>query len=260
MARAPQKDAPKGAAPKASRAAPARTAASPRAARGQQPAPPPRSGMRLVAWVAAAIFVLDQALKYLVVHVMQLDRLREIDVLPPWLNLRMAWNQGVNFGLLASEQDLMRWVLIGIAIAICIWVWIWVWRAALGRFARVAAGLLIGGALGNVVDRVLYGAVADFLNMSVPGWQNPFSFNVADIAIFAGAIGLVLMPQPRPEAGPPARKRGSGTPKARPGQTKSAPAAKPHEPFVPQPRQGDLFDKSQQAARDQARDGDGKPG
>ena len=54
------------------------------------------------------------------------------------------------------------------------------------------AGLLIGGALGNVVDRVLYGAVADFLNMSCCGIENPFAFNVADVAIFAGAIGLVL--------------------------------------------------------------------
>jgi signal peptidase II len=56
----------------------------------------------------------------------------------------------------------------------------------------VSAGLLIGGALGNVVDRVLYGAVADFLNMSCCGIDNPFAFNVADVAIFVGAIGLVL--------------------------------------------------------------------
>ncbi|MDM7457903.1 MAG: signal peptidase II, partial [Paracoccus sp. (in: a-proteobacteria)] len=54
--------------------------------------------MRLVGWVAGIIFLLDQALKYWVVHVMQLDRVRAIDVFPPWLNLRMAWNQGVNFG------------------------------------------------------------------------------------------------------------------------------------------------------------------
>ena len=60
--------------------------------------------------------------------------------------------------------------------------------------AQLAAGLLVGGALGNVIDRVAYGAVADFLNMSLPGWRNPYSFNVADIAIFAGAIGLVFLP------------------------------------------------------------------
>ncbi|RJE79451.1 signal peptidase II [Paracoccus sp. JM45] len=158
--------------------------------------------MRLVTWVAAAVFGVDQALKYLVVHILQLDLKRSIDVLPPWLNLRMAWNQGVNFGLMSSEQHLMRWILVVIAIAICLWVWIWVWRNGFGRIAKISAGMLIGGALGNVVDRVFYGAVADFLNMSVPGWQNPYSFNVADIAIFAGAFGLVLMPQKKPEAAP----------------------------------------------------------
>jgi signal peptidase II len=53
---------------------------------------------------------------------------------------------------------------------------------------------LLGGALGNVVDRLIYGAVADFLNMSCCGIDNPYAFNVADIAVFAGAIGLVLAP------------------------------------------------------------------
>lgn len=159
------------------------------------PPPPARADMRLTAWVAAAVIVMDQALKWYVVHGLRLDRLREIDVLPPWLNLRMAWNQGVNFGLFASDQNTMRWVLIGVAAAICIWVWLWIWRAAPGPLARIGAGLLVGGAIGNVIDRLAYGAVADFLNMSLPGWQNPYSFNIADIAIFAGAIALVLMPQ-----------------------------------------------------------------
>src|SRR5690606_38487612 len=115
------------------------------------------------------------------------------------LNLRMAWNQGVNFGLFASSQELMRWVLIAVALAVCVWVWLWLARARAGRLAQVAGGLLIGGAVGNVIDRVLYGAVADFLNMSLPNWQNPYSFNVADIAIFAGALGLILQPPPGKE-------------------------------------------------------------
>ncbi|RNF35445.1 signal peptidase II [Paracoccus methylarcula] len=173
--------------------------------------------MRLTGWIAAAIIALDQALKYWVVHVLQLDRLHEIDVLSPWLNLRMAWNQGVNFGLFSSGENTMRWVLIGIALAISLWVWIWIWRAAPGLLARISAGLLIGGALGNVIDRIAYGAVADFLNMSLPSWQNPYSFNVADIAIFAGAIGLVLIPQRKPDPEPqkPARK-----PRAKPRNDK----------------------------------------
>ncbi|REG55315.1 signal peptidase II [Paracoccus versutus] len=165
--------------------------------------PPPRVG-RNVALVAGLVFVLDQALKYLVVHVLRLDQLREIDVIDPWLNLRMAWNQGMNFGLFASDVEVMRWVLIAIALAVCLWVGIWVGRAKPSRFAQASAGLLIGGALGNVVDRLTYGAVADFLNMSLPGWRNPYSFNVADIAIFLGAMGLVLLP---PERKPEPKKR-----------------------------------------------------
>ena len=124
--------------------------------------------------------------------------MRAIDVLPPWLNLRMAWNQGVNFGLFSSDENVMRWVLIAVALAVCTWVWLWLRRGRASTLGRTAGGLLIGGAIGNVIDRLAYGAVADFLNMSLPGWQNPYSFNLADIAIFAGAIGLVLMPAEKP--------------------------------------------------------------
>jgi len=72
----------------------------------------------------------------------------------------------------------------------------------------IAGGFLIGGALGNVVDRVLYGAVADFLNMSCCGIENPFAFNVADIAIFIGAIGLAFLSE---DDGKPRKKRGAKT-------------------------------------------------
>ncbi len=148
--------------------------------------------MRLTAIVAGLIFLIDQISKYYVVHILNLDRKLAIDVIPPWLNLRMAWNQGMNFGLFSGEDQLTRWGLIVIALVISIWVWVWVARSQQGRWAKASAGLLIGGALGNVIDRIWYGAVADFLNMSLPGMANPYSFNVADITIFAGAIGLVL--------------------------------------------------------------------
>lgn len=148
--------------------------------------------MRLVTQTAAGIFVLDQASKFFVVHGLDLYTRQRIDVLPPWFNLRMAWNQGINFGLFSSNADLARWFLIAMALVISLWVWRWVRREPHGRIVKLSAGFLIGGALGNVLDRLLYGAVADFLNMSVPGLDNPYSFNVADIAIFAGAIGLVL--------------------------------------------------------------------
>lgn len=157
--------------------------------------------MRLVALVALGIFVLDQVTKVAVVFGLNLIERGVINVLPPYLTFRMAWNQGVNFGLFASGADVMRWVLIAVALAISAWVWHWTAREGQNPRARIAAGLLIGGALGNVVDRVAYGAVADFLNMSCCGIENPYAFNVADISIFAGAIGLVLFTgTPKPPA------------------------------------------------------------
>lgn len=148
--------------------------------------------MKTAAITAAVIFVLDQVTKVAIVHGLNLIERGVIDVAPPFLTFRMAWNRGVNFGLLAHDADFMRWVLIAVAIAISLWVWLWVRREEPGRWAQISAGLLVGGALGNVIDRVIYGAVADFLNMSCCGIENPYAFNVADISIFAGAIGLIL--------------------------------------------------------------------
>lgn len=148
--------------------------------------------MRLVVITAVITFVIDQISKFVVVQMLDLYGRQEILVLPPWITFRMAWNQGINFGLMAHSSDLARWLLIALALAISVWVWRWVRREPHSRTVKIAAGLLIGGAMGNVLDRIIYGAVADFLNMSVPGISNPYSFNVADIAIFAGAIGLVF--------------------------------------------------------------------
>lgn len=146
----------------------------------------------LLLWCALAAFLLDQGSKVLVVHHMNLIAIGAIDVWPPYLNFRMGWNRGINFGLFAGYSEALRWVLIAVALAIVAGVTWWLRRSRQGAMAMVSGGLLVGGALGNVVDRVLYGAVADFLNMSCCGIQNPFTFNVADIAIFAGAIGLVI--------------------------------------------------------------------
>lgn len=151
-------------------------------------------GLKLVFWVTLAIFVLDQASKYLVVHGMGLGNRLSIEVLPPYLNFRMAWNYGVNFGLFAGDADLTRWILISVAVGIVLFVLVWMRRDPPGRMGLISAGFLIGGALGNVIDRLVYGAVADFLNMSCCGIDNPYAFNVADIAIFVGAFGLILFP------------------------------------------------------------------
>lgn len=156
--------------------------------------------MRLVLLTALVTLALDQLSKWLIVWQMNLAQVGEIEVWPPFLTFRMAWNYGINFGLGASSSDITRWVLIGVAVAIVLFVLFWVWRMPPGRLARISAGLLVGGAIGNVIDRVLYGAVADFLNMSCCGIENPYAFNVADITIFVGAVGLALLPGPKKAA------------------------------------------------------------
>ena len=148
--------------------------------------------MKLVFWAGFWAFLADQASKYVVVHILNLREIGQMDILPPLLNFRMAWNRGVNFGLFADSSTLAKWFLIAIALLICGFVTYWVAKDRPGKIGMIAAGLLIGGALGNVVDRLLYGAVADFLNMSCCGINNPFVFNIADVFIFVGAAGLIL--------------------------------------------------------------------
>ncbi len=148
--------------------------------------------MRTLSLTALATFALDQASKMAVVHGLNLIDRGVIEVYPPFLTFRMAWNRGINFGLFAHNADVVRWGLVALALAISLWVFLWIRREAPDICVQIAGGLLIGGALGNVIDRILYGAVADFLNMSCCGIENPYAFNVADIAVFAGAIGLVL--------------------------------------------------------------------
>lgn len=148
--------------------------------------------MRILALSAVLMFVLDQASKWLVVHVMNLRNIGAIDVLPPLLNFRMGWNTGINFGLFSGHPEIARYILVGLALIVSVVLVIWARRSLSRPVSQVAVGLVIGGALGNAVDRVVYGAVADFLNMSCCGITNPYTFNVADIGIFAGAISLVV--------------------------------------------------------------------
>ena len=146
---------------------------------------------RLLLISAASIFTLDQITKYLVVFYMNLVERGEISVLPGFVHFHMAWNSGINFGLFSNNGLAARWILIVIALGICGVVTYWM-RHETRSIALISAGMVIGGALGNVVDRILYGSVADFLNITCCGLHNPFAFNVADIAIFAGLLGLVL--------------------------------------------------------------------
>jgi signal peptidase II len=163
--------------------------------------------MRALGIAAVIALLVDQISKYVVIHNMQLWRVREIDVLPPLLNFRYGENRGINFGLFGDGSDASRWFLIGLAVVICVAVVIWMLRTPVGLLGHICGGLLIGGALGNVLDRLIYGYVLDFLNMSCCGINNPFVFNVADIFIFAGAIGLVFfVKDPEPSAAK--RKKG----------------------------------------------------
>lgn len=148
--------------------------------------------MRTLFTSAALVLLVDQLSKFAVVQWLDLKTRGSIDVLPPLLNFRMAWNDGINFGLFGDSGDIMRWLLIVIALAVSAWVFVWIRREEPGRVAQISAGAVIGGALGNVIDRLIYGAVADFLNMSCCGIDNPFAFNIADIAVFAGVAGLVI--------------------------------------------------------------------
>ena len=152
---------------------------------------------KLMALTAVLSFVIDQISKLYVVFWLDLINLREINVFSPFLNFRMAWNYGVNFGLFSGQSEVQRTALILIALGISTVVAFWAIRQGSGHLTPVAAGLLIGGALANALDRLIYGAVADFLNMSCCGIENPFVFNVADVAIFLGAIGLMFAPQPQ---------------------------------------------------------------
>ncbi len=162
--------------------------------------------MRSLTLTAIAAFAVDQASKLAVVHGLDLFNRGVIEVFPPYLTFRMAWNKGINFGLLAHNADIVRWVLVAVALVISAWVWMWIRRDSADWRVQVAGGLLIGGALGNVVDRIFYGAVADFLNMSCCGIENPYAFNVADIAVFAGAIGIIVFAGASPGQKPRRRK------------------------------------------------------
>ena len=149
--------------------------------------------MRLMVLVAGLCLALDQISKIWVVFGLDLVTRLYIDVASPLLTFRYGENTGINFGLFGGDSDTSRWILIGLSVVISAALALWVRRShGHHRGMQVAAGLVIGGALGNVYDRVAYGYVLDFLNMSCCGIRNPFVFNVADVFIFAGAAGLIF--------------------------------------------------------------------
>ncbi len=142
--------------------------------------------------LALLVIVLDQVSKLWVLNglgFMEAGPGARIEVLDPWFNLTMVWNRGVSFGLFAAESQWTRLLLIGFSLAIASVIAVWLTRAE-RPLQALAFGLIIGGAIGNVIDRIAYGAVADFLDFS--GLWFPYVFNVADAAISVGVAGLIL--------------------------------------------------------------------
>lgn len=140
--------------------------------------------------VAAIVFALDQIVKYVVTVPLQLEDRRVIELLP-FFDLRFVPNFGVSMGFLTADSDLSRWLLVGLTAAIALFVGAWMWREK-RRDDSIGLALVLGGALGNIVDRVRYGYVVDYADLHF-GEVRPFLvFNVADAAITIGVLLLLV--------------------------------------------------------------------
>src|SRR5262245_24657411 len=143
----------------------------------------------LIAVLATAV---DQAVKLYLLFVVDLGA-RGIVTLTPFLDLVLTWNTGISYGLFQQDGPLGQWALLALKAIAVILLWIWLARAS-SRLTAVALGLIIGGAVGNAIDRFTYGAVADFVLFHVTTATFSFKwyvFNLADVAIVAGVVGLI---------------------------------------------------------------------
>ena len=150
------------------------------------------NGITKLGWMAlvlaALIVVADQATKAWILTSLDLPRLVSLKVAGPFY-LTMVWNPGVSFGFLQAQHDLVRWALAAFSIAVAVMLAVWVRRSERPLFA-VAVGMVMGGAVGNVIDRIRFGAVADFVDVS--RLHFPWVFNLADSAITIGICLLLL--------------------------------------------------------------------
>ena len=147
-----------------------------------------RRALTLGGLVAMVTIVLDQASKWLMLeHVMNPPRVIEVT---PFFNLVYAWNRGISFGVFNTESAWNRWILPLVAVAICVVLAVWLVRSK-HWIMIVGLAMIIGGAVGNVVDRLRVGAVYDFLDVHAAGWHWP-AFNLADSAITIGVVLLIV--------------------------------------------------------------------
>jgi signal peptidase II len=139
---------------------------------------------------AAAVLVVDQLSKWAITGPIGLPAREPIEILPIF---RLIWveNRGVSMGFLVAGSHAERWALAGITAVIAIGVLVWLLREK-GRIDALALGAILGGAIGNIADRVRLGYVADFLNLHFGAWSPFLVFNVADAAISVGVVLLAV--------------------------------------------------------------------
>lgn len=142
----------------------------------------------LVLIVALVGLVLDQASKLWLVHGFDLAVKGPVDLLPV-LEIVLVWNRGISYGLFQQHSTLGIWLLAGLTIVVTIGLWIWSARCG-SRLIALALALIIGGAIGNGIDRLVYGAVVDFVHFHA-GTFSWYVFNLADVWIVAGVAGLL---------------------------------------------------------------------
>lgn len=162
---------------------------SPRASGRRPKAGKGFSTAAILGFCAALItLVLDQATKLYTLFVFDLP-LKEPVEFAPFINLIVVWNRGISYGLFQQNSDLGRWILIVVSILAAIGLSVWIRRTP-AKLLAASLGLIVGGAIGNVIDRIAYGAVFDFIQFHIGSWSW-YVFNVADAAIVAGVVGLL---------------------------------------------------------------------
>jgi signal peptidase II len=140
--------------------------------------------------IAFLVFALDQAVKWVVAYPLQLEFRGTIDIVD-FFNLTFVKNTGVSLGLLSADGELGRWLLVALTAAIAIFVALWLWREK-RRDDSTALALVLGGALGNIVDRVRLGYVLDYADLHFGEWRPFLVFNVGDAAITIGVLLLLV--------------------------------------------------------------------